>query len=78
MLNYFEANQPTQISETLYEVYGKIHRVTELTLREHQILQTLQQDPFLKEEHRDMLNRIFYKLNRTQRRRKIARSASIV
>lgn len=75
MLNTLEADHPIQISEALYEVYSKIHRVTELTLREHQILQTLQQDPFLNDEHQDMLNRIFYKLNRTQRHRQVAVSA---
>ncbi|MEM8638491.1 MAG: hypothetical protein AAGG51_06750 [Cyanobacteria bacterium P01_G01_bin.54] len=70
MLNYHTLNHPPQISETLYEIYSKIHSVTELTIREHQILDILRQDPFLNEEHRDMITRIFYKLNRNQRQRR--------
>ncbi|MGB0564856.1 MAG: hypothetical protein ACPGVO_24130 [Spirulinaceae cyanobacterium] len=70
MLNYLNLNHPPQVSETLYEIYGKIHTVTELTIREHQLLGILRQDPFLNEEHRDMITRIFYKLNRNQRQRR--------
>lgn len=75
-MNFSQPLQPMRLSETLYEIYGKIHQVSELTLKEHQILQVLSQDPFINDEHRDMITRIFYKLNRNQRQKNRLQSKS--
>lgn len=59
--------QKVRLSDVLYEIYSKIHYVSSLTIREHQILYMLNQDPLLDNEHRDMIRRIAYKLNRQHR-----------
>ncbi|MDB9493591.1 hypothetical protein PN441_16135 [Spirulina major CS-329] len=56
-----------RLSETLYEIYSKIHRVHTLTNVEYQILYTLKQDQHLSEDHRNMLTRIFYTLEKHDR-----------
>jgi hypothetical protein len=56
-----------RLSETLYEIYSKIHQVQMLTNTEYQILYTLKQDQNLGEEHRNMLTRIFYTLDKQDR-----------
>ena len=55
------------LSETLYEIYSKINHVQTLTNVEYQMLYTLKQDRNLGEDHRNMLTRIFYTLDKHQK-----------
>lgn len=62
-----------RLSETLYEIYSKIHRVQTLTNAEYQILYTLKQDQHLSEDHHNMLTRIFYTLDKQNRYQQLPR-----
>ncbi|MEA5421556.1 hypothetical protein VB712_20225 [Spirulina sp. CCNP1310] len=68
-----QVNQRIQLSETLYEIYSKIHQVKTLTNIEYQILYTLKQDQNLGEDHRNMLTRIFYTLDKLDKQYKAQR-----
>lgn len=71
-----QVNQRIQLSETLYDIYSKINQVKTLTNIEYQILYTLKQDQNLGEDHRNMLTRIFYTLDKLDKQHKAQRSQS--
>ncbi|TVQ63650.1 MAG: hypothetical protein EA366_01955 [Spirulina sp. DLM2.Bin59] len=68
-----QVNQRIRLSETLYEIYSKIHQVQSLTSVEYQILYTLKQDQNLGEDHRNMLTRIFHTLDKLDKQHKSQR-----
>ncbi len=56
--------QTLQLSNALYDLYGRMRRSEALSVREHQLLQELQaHGPILNDEHHDMLRRIGYRLS---------------
>ncbi|NJK99136.1 MAG: hypothetical protein HC838_13225 [Spirulinaceae cyanobacterium RM2_2_10] len=62
-----------QLSETLYRLYGRMHRWEQLSSREIQTLKVLRAHrDRLNEEHQAMLQRINYRLNKPQRQTVVA------
>jgi len=60
--------QQLHLSDTLYAIYGRMRRSEQLTHQEREIIQELQIcDRSLNEEHRAMLHRIAYRLNKHER-----------
>ncbi|NEO28590.1 MAG: hypothetical protein F6K03_17360 [Kamptonema sp. SIO4C4] len=64
---FFPVDQELNIRQKLYEIYGKIYTVEQLTPQEHRLLEYIADKDTLGAEGQDILRRIQYVLKRREK-----------